>query len=516
MANNFGNISLGSNPFVGISDETVVWGGKLCAIKRVVVGGKIYDCGSGPNTGFDILLAINGWQRAALGGTQNLNVGGFSSNSARCDSLEITNSDYLGAEYRAEFLAYPDEWFSDIIGVLDPVDSVSISTDKNGLLTLRRTVSGRAASQGIEAVIQWIKSLNLETSPDLSKYGYPRQFALKPKNVSQTIDRINGSVSAEVTFVQNEGAQADSILIYTIDIDYNDREGIYTGTISGTIEGNTKSNIATIRNQVESIGAFELVNETFGKIGASATLSPAPSNLSFSENDETDTVSFSISYNSFPEDGQKKYFSFTIDYDSIRDVTTVTISGTVTFDSKIPLKERSDLINDIIKDYDFAGLCQEEFEKNAQSKNNPLNLNNPTSYSISINRGSDVSADVSVSYSNEDVLPDDTYISFDYDININPSYDINVPVQFLNGGGGVFVFKAKKRGSASIKGTAITKDSGRENDILSQANGILEEGFADFNPEDIIDIEKNITFTQESDNGYVYEFDIRKDAILNI
>lgn len=515
MANTFGNVNLGSSPFVGISDEIVIWAGKRCVIKRVVIGGKIYDCGSGPNTNIDILSAISAWQTAALGGFQSLSVGGFSSNFARCDSLEIINSDYLGAEYRAEFLSYPDEFFTDIIGVLEPVDSINLSTDRNGLITIRRSVSGRAADKrGFDAVFNWIKSLNLEKAPDLIKFNIANTSSAKPRTLSQTINRIDGSISAEAIFVQNEGGSTDSVLSYNVDIQYNDKEGIYSVTVSGTLEGNIQSNIGDIRNQVNSIGLFELANQAFEISGAQAPLDPSPSNLNFSENDETDTVSFSVTYNTFPENGQRKYFSFTIDYDCIRDITTVTISGTITFDSKITLDDRDSIIENLIKSYDFPGLCQNEFNSNASSTANPLNLNNPSNYSITINRGSDISADVSVSYNNEQVLPDDSYISFDYDITINPSYNINIPIQFLDGGGGVFNFSALKRGSASIQGTAILKDNGKQDNILSTANDILEGAMSNFSPEDVIDIEKNVTFTEQSDNGFVYEFQIRKDAIL--
>ena len=169
---NFGNISLGSDPFVGISDEIVLWGGKRCSIKRIIVGGKIYGCGDGPNTGNDILSAISDWQDAALNGYQSISVGGFSSDYARCESLEITNSDYLGAEYRAEFLAYPDEWFSDIVGVLEPTDNITASIGKDGLFTVRRSVSGRAANdRNFDKVFTWLESLNLKTAPNTSNFG---------------------------------------------------------------------------------------------------------------------------------------------------------------------------------------------------------------------------------------------------------------------------------------------------------------------------------------------------------
>lgn len=514
----FAGISLGSDPFVGISDEIVLWGGKQCAIKRVVIGGKIYGCGEGLNTGFEILGSIAGWQDAALGGYQSISAGGFSAQNARCESLEIINSDYLGAEYRAEFLAYPDDWFSDIVGILEPVDNINVSVNKDGLTVIKRTASARAANdKGFDAAIAWVEGLGMEKIPDISKLGF-QSSAAKLKSIVETKDRINGSISVEATFVQVEGSSIDTVLTYSADLEYDSRAGIYSVTVSGSIEGHTESNIEDIREQVKSIGAAEIALNLFSRIDSGAALDPSPANLSFSENDETDTVNFSFTYNTFPEGGEKKYFNFTTDYDHIRDIVTITISGTVSFDSKISMAERSDLIESIINSYDFKSLCLEEFNK-APSQNAPLNLNNPVSYSITINRGSDISADVSVSYSNEDVLPsgsEEDFISFNYDIEVNPSSNILVPIQFTDGNGGIFNFQANNRGSAAIRGTAISSSSDMGGKVLEIANDILDNAISSFSPEDEILLEKNVISSDTSDNGYTYEFEIRKGAIINI
>ena len=510
----FGGTSLGSSPFAGISDEIVLWGGKHCAIKRVVVGGKIYDCGIGPNTGQDILSSIAGWANSLLKGYQSISVGSFSAAYARCDSLEITNSDYLGAEYRAEFLAYPEEWFTGPAGVLEPTDNINASYTQDGLMIVKRTASARAATdRGFDAVLAWIASLNLQSPPNVGKLGF-ESVVVNAKSLVQTIDRVNGSITAEATFVQNTGGSDDTVLNYSANAQYDDKAGIYTVTIDGSLEGNTKTTMAQVRSKVQSIGFFQLANDIFGKIGADATLDPSPSSISISENDETDSVNFSVSFNTFPSGGEKKYFNFTIDCDHIKNIVTVTISGTVSFDSRISMKERADKIESIIQQYDFAGLCNEEFDKNSPNQNILLNVNNPVSYSVTFNKGSDVTADVSVSYSTENIIPNDSYITFDYDIEINPSSNIMIPIQFLNGGGGAFDFKSNKRGSASIRGTALTKEAGFGQLIIDEALSLLDEALSSFSPQDEILLEKNVIQAETSDNGFLYEFEIKKGAIL--
>lgn len=510
----FNGVNLGSAPFVGISDEMVLWGGRYCAIKRVIVQGKIYECGSGLNTGKDILSSISQFQDAALNGYGSFSAGGFSVDHARCESLEITNSDYLGAEYRAEFLAYPDDFFANVVGILEPTDSINVTIEKNGLIKVTRTASARAANdKGFNEVFSWLQSLNLESVPDISDYGFEPLTISAPKTVSQTTDRINGLISVEVTFIQNEGADNDFILDYAVDVQYDDKSGIYSATINGSLEGHTKSDIESVASAVESIGLFELAQDALDKAGANNALNPEPINASFSENDELDSVNFSITYNTYPVN-HKPFFSFTIDYDYIKDIVTVTISGTITFD-KTPVNDRDSLINGLIEGYDFRSLCEQEFNKKSPSKNNPLNLENPVSYSITVNKGADISADVSVSYNNEDIFPGAKHLSLDYDIEINPSSKVNIPVQFLNGGGGYFDYQADRRGSASIRGTVISKDSGKEGSIKSEMLGVLDSAMSNFGPEDEILTESNVTFSTSSDNGFVYEFEIKKEAILN-
>lgn len=510
----FGGTSLGSSPFAGISDEIVLWGGKHCAIKRVVVGGKIYECGIGPNTGNNILSAISAWSNSLLKGYQSISVGNFSAAYARCDSLEITNSDYLGAEYRAEFLAYPDEWFSGEAGILEPTDNISASFTQDGLMVVKRTASARAATdKGFDAVYAWISSLNIQSAPDVGKLGFPA-VTVSAKSLVQTVDRVNGSVSAEATFVQNDGGSDDTVLSYSVNSQYDDRAGIYTVTVDGSLEGNTETNIGGVRGKIGAIGLFEIANDAMGKMGSDANLDPSPSSMSISENDETDTVNFSVSYNSFPDGGEKKYFNFTIDCDHIKNIVTVTISGTVSFDSRVSMLKRANNIESIIQQYDFAGLCLSEFNTNSPNQNIQLNINNPVSYSVTYTKGSDITADVSVSYSTENIIPNDSFITFDYDIEVNPSSNINIPIQFLNGGGGIFDFQASNRGSASIRGTALGKESGMRSMVRDAALALLDEAMSSFAPTDDIFLEDNVIEAGTSDNGFLYEFEIKKGAII--
>jgi hypothetical protein len=515
----FGDYNLGSNPFVGISDEMILWGGKYCAVKRILIQGKIYTCGQGINTGKDILSEINRFQKAAMNDYQPISAGSFDARYARCESLEISNSNYLGAEYRAEFLAYPDEWFRETVGILEPVDNINIIEQANGLINIRRSVSARAANkEGLSKVERWIKSLNLNRSPEVSKYGFKFNQNISPKSILETYDRINGSISVEVNFTSNINSNNPTILTLSTDVQYEDRSGIYIVTVSGSLEGNTKTTLDNVKDNFSKLQFFTYAQEAIKKINKSTKLSNIPISYNITENDETDSINFVVTYNTYPKD-ERVNFTFTTDYDYLKDITTISISGTISFERKTQ-SDRETLIRSIIEQYQLDILCEDEFKKNASSNSNPLNIKNPISYSISINRGNDITADISVSYNNEDIFGNfksSDYLSVDYDIEISPSFEIKVPAQFLDSSGGIFLFNAYRRGEYNIKGVIVSKISGLADQILEDAEKVLNQEINSIGRvEDEIILEKNIIFTENSDNGFNYDFEVKKGAIIKI
>ena len=166
----YNGVKLGTeDPFVGLSTEIVLYGGKLCAIKKISVQGKIYGSTTVNNKCEDVLAKILEFSKVLSEDYKTFTAGGFTANKARCEYLSITNSSTFGAEYQAEFLAYPDEWFTDVIGVLDPVDSVTVVENRDGTITITRSVSGRGVSDGtngIQKVYDWIKTLNIHSISD--------------------------------------------------------------------------------------------------------------------------------------------------------------------------------------------------------------------------------------------------------------------------------------------------------------------------------------------------------------
>lgn len=511
----YGGVKLGiDEPFAGISTETVVYGGKLCTIKRVTCQGKIYTCDSRGNK-VDVLSQVNAFQAAVVTDYQSFSAGGFSVANARWESLSITNSDYLGAEYSAEFLAYPDDWFKDTIGILDPVDSIKGIENKDGTISVTRTISGRGISKtspgdGLDKVISWIKSLNPKTFPTINflTQSMKSSGSISPRRVQEVINRADGSASVEVEFVFNSGGRSSCLLTFTVDNNYDDRSGIESSTVSGSISGGVDATIEIVRTEFNGFAPF---NYAQGK--SKNTLLPECIAKSIEEDEAGLTINFSFTYNSFPINEQINSES-TIQYDFIRDIATITIGGDASL-TKISQKDRQNQIDDLIKSNVIKSTAQSEFQILSPKTTPPINTLLPSSFSISTSKNSQVSKTFNVSYDNSAIIPDalkTTVLDFDYSIDYSPSINVKIPAPLLKGDNVIFNLKAKTRARISIKGTAISRNSGLNTSVLDAAEKILDAVGSSENFAEIFIEKKSVIYSVDDDNGYKYNFEVTKTA----
>jgi hypothetical protein len=268
-ATTYGGIKLGTdNPFAGISTEMITYGGKLCSVQKLIVQGKLYLCASNnPNKSQqkDILKEVSDFQKAVMVSYQTASAGGFTLDNAVCTSLSITNSDYLGAEYNVEFTAYPNNFFSDIVGILDPVDTVKATENKDGSISIVRNISAKGIStvtvgDGLTKVKGWINSLNPKTLPTAVQFLNTslnfKGSAISPRRVQEVTNRAEGTMSVEVEFIFNTGGSNPTLLMFSINTNYDDRAGIYTSTLNGTITGGIDNTVDELESALKSFTPF--------------------------------------------------------------------------------------------------------------------------------------------------------------------------------------------------------------------------------------------------------------------
>lgn len=477
---NFGGIKLGNqDPFVGIRDETVIYGGKLYSVRRFLIQGKIVLDQN--NCQKDILQDINKFSKTLAAGFQSLNAGGFSAEKARCESFSILNSTVFGAEYSAEFLAYPENWFSDIVRVADPVDNVSIVENKDGSISVNRRVSGRGIADtpegGVGKVRTWIESLNLEDIPQNIGLLLPgigqAPSNIKPSSFRQVVNRLDGSISVDVEFKFNQNSRSVTFLNVSIESSEDKKTGTVLITVQGSLSGPQDMTIEKLRDEFKLI-PIQKYAEDIGSNGQ--TIDPKAINFSVDEDELNNTITFSYTFNNISLD--KLILSeTTADHDVVNDIRTISVNGTATFQKKHQKDRKTNIsqLNQFTPPLNVS--CQAEYSKYFTNVTQPPVFTLPKSSSITTN-SSNFSTNFNVSFDDSSLIPQSLQgqvFNFEYTVDYTPSIPIKNPIQLLDGSQALIDIKAKTRGEVTIQGTALSENEGLESQVLQAAQSIYEE-----------------------------------------
>jgi hypothetical protein len=342
---------------------------------------------------------------------------------------------------------------------------------------------------------------------------------LKPRRLVETINRMEGTISIDIDFVYRGTAPTNNtILSYSVDVSYDDKSGIYTATLSGNlVTANTDDNSDIIKSSLKTdlakLNFFNLTINIFKTLTGFNYLNPEPESFSVKEDVENNTITFNYSYVSDPYP-VKQSLNYDIQYDSVRDITTVSISGTLT--ARGPQKSRKAQLESALAGLNLYNLAQSFFTRYAVSKNPNLNKN-PESYSITRNKfglgTEDVvdSISVSANYSNQ-YLEESGLIKFEYNLSASPSIDVYLPVQFLDGSNGIFNMNFYRRGTISVNGSALGKTNNLAGTVRSLALSKLNSLASAVGASIRVRTQDNVTYPRQSDDGYVYNFTIEDNC----
>jgi hypothetical protein len=519
----FSSVSEGVDPFVGVSDESVIVGGKFKTLKRITVQGKIIPPNFCPNSQ-QVSSKIKTLLEALKNDFQSIQAGGISAQFARCDSIEITQSNFFGAaDYTANFISYPDQLSEFDERVLNPTDNRQITENPDGTITITRQISaqgiGPNAIENARSFINSVVPSKEQVPPILLEIGQIREGGngLLPRRMVETINRIDGTVSLDVDFVYRSNAAGNNtILSNSIDISYDEKVGIYTVGVQGTLStGDLNLDWTAIKETLKSdlarINIFNLALARFRALTGASFLNKEPESFSITEDSLNSSLNFNYTYVSDPYD-VKNDITYEINYDRIKDITTVTVSGTLT--ARGPQKDKKTKLKSAYDKLNLFNLANQFFEKNVESKDSKLNSNSVNS-TVTYNQYEDtiVSLSFSSQFSNQfEEVPGLT--KFEYTLSATPSIDVFLPIQFLDSSNGVFDMKFYKRGVIGVDGSAIGKTSalgdtvrGRANKELSDlANSLGSQAATKVRTED------NVTTPLQSDNGFNYSFSIKENC----
>lgn len=526
---NFSTVCGDFTPFVGVSDEQILVGGKWKVLKRVTIQGRIYvdnDGSACPNS-----PAITSKIKTLFEGCKNdfvaLNAGGINLQIAKCDSIEVAQSNFFAtADFTANFTGYPEDFSFTDYNVLSPTDSKEISENRDGTISIKRTISARgiSTSQAPNAITNarnFINSLDPDSAPNIFfQIGQLRNFGgvLSPRKKVETINRMDGTVSLEIEYVYRSSSVSSYILSYSIDTSYDDKSGIYSASINGSLTGPLNSTVASLKSEFNKIPIFNLIKTKFTNITGFTYLNPIPEQYSITENSENNSINFNYTYVSDPYD-PKVSINSSINYDFEKDTTSVSLNGNIT--ARGPQNSLEAKLESALSALNFFNIANSFALANMPpGKTLKLPLSRiPTNETINRKKYDDCtySIDFDVSFSNEFIDYQAKLFQISYSVTVEPSIDIYNPVQFLDGKNGIFDMSFYKRCTVSINGSAIGETADLSSLVRTFAQDELNKVCTALNviPNKRIRYEDNITNNIYSNNGFQYNFTISDNAEMD-
>lgn len=519
---NFSTVCGDFTPFVGVSDEQILVGGKWKVLKRVTIQGRIYvdndgsACPNSPTITSKIKTLFEGCKNDFVA----LNAGAINLQFAKCDSIEVSQSNFFAtADFTANFTAYPEDFSFTEFNILSPTDTKEIVENRDGTISMRRNISARgiSTSQAPNAITNarnFIQSLNLDQAPniffDIGQLQNPKGF-ISPRKKVETINRMDGTVSVEIEFIYRSTGISSSILSYSIDVNYDDKSGIYSASINGSITGPLNSTLSSLKTEFNKIKIFNLIKTKFTDITDERYLNSVPEQYSVTENIENNSINFNYTYISDPFD-PKVSINSSITYDFEKDITSISLGGNIT--ARGPQKSLETKLESELSKLNFWNIANDFALKNIPSNKEmliPLSVI-PRTYTINRKKYDDCTygIDFNVSFSNEFIDYQDQLFQISYSVTVNPSIDIYNPVQFLDGKNGIFDMNFFKRCTVSINGSALGKTSNLSSIVRSYAEQELQKASSALGVRisNRIRYEDNITKNIYSDNGFQYNFTI--------
>lgn len=500
-------------PFIGINDEFINYRDRFGATQNITLLGNI--TGNCKNFNFFIQQ-----QEELFKNFQNdfksLDIKEdsttiFSAPYAKINSIDFSESVYVGAiPFTVNITAYPSGLFTGIYGITEPVNSIKYNEQQDGTVSITRNISAKGfntnslSNNALSNAISYVKSLTGEALI-IPQFITNNTSILTPKQISETVNRLESSYSIDIEYIYRKNASASSILYYNIDINFDEEGGIYQVSLDGSLKGSIGYSIDSLRTDFNTLKScfFTIAFKKFNQITNKTYLNSIPLSYNITEDSSQNSLSFSYQYSSDPYT-TKFDKTFSLNYDYPRDLYTLGFNGTLT--TLGAQNTRTDVLESALSKINVKALALDFFNKNVTGVAN-LNVNyknyeqkrNKTSPEISLSAQFDNSP-----------IPPDGFQTFKYNLSFIPSFYVHDPIQFLNGDNGAFKMNYYKRGSISIKGNATVRTSSNmSSTIRSQAIQILNiyaQKIGASNRLRVDDnVERNLYSTEE---GYSYSFSI--------
>jgi hypothetical protein len=354
-------------PFVSRNQEVINYADRFGQITKIVLQGQI--TGTCPN---DFGQLITGQNKLISGFSRDfkkLNIVEDGKNLFNADacivrSINFDQSKYVKLlNYSIELDCYESGLFSGVYGIMDPTNEYTFTEGEDKSVAISHTVSAKGINTSTNSAI------NNARNYVYSLTGYdPTVLPINISNTnytplllsfSENLNRLNGTYSVQESYkvdISNDSyVNASYFTRYTTTINQSINTDFDDISVQGTIQGAKRSNFNNLVNYAKALDLYGICTGKFG-----APLNTKPVTMSFQEDREARTVSFSASYNTDVIQGDyptsaAPYLDLTVDFnkDEITSITSLTVSGPII--TKGNLRERYEAalqyVQDIINDW---------------------------------------------------------------------------------------------------------------------------------------------------------------------
>lgn len=520
--NPFENIA--PTPFVSISDEMIRYGDRFGVTENITLVGNI--TGECQDFNFfiskqNLLLQKFGFDFKPFSIVQSGEASSiYSGNFIKINSVDFEQSNYNGLlPFSINLTSFPSGFFTGVYGILDPSDNTRYTEQEDGTVIVSRDISARGfntspnSNNALSNAINYVKNLTGQ-SIIAPKFISAPLSQLAPRQISETVNRMESSYNVNIEYIYRKNATAQSIFAYSIDINYSEENGIYDVTLNGSLSAPIGTSISSIRTDFASLKSnfFNIVLTRFRQVTNYQYLNSTPINFDINENELENTINFNYSYSSDPY-SVKFDKNISLNYDYATDLYTLNFNGTLT--SLGSQQARTQILENELSKIDVKSIVQNFFQINVGDNSEPLN---PNYKNYEVKRDvTNPQITISAQFDNTPIPPAG-FKTFTYNLSISPSFYVHNPIQLLNGDNGAFKMNFYRRGQISIQGQASFATSTNNITLVrTEAEKILNiyaikmGATARLRTED--NIERDIFST---DNGYNYTFNLTDTCETNI
>ena len=519
---------------VSVTSEYIDYGSRWGAVQKVSIQGNTCptECNNDLSSQYTFLVGLqNNLFSLFQNDFRELTVDGYGIENCKLDSIDFQESNYYGAiGFTINLTSYPSDYFSNGL-VTDPINLITYSEQRNNSLQITRRVSAKgintANSNSSNALTNARNYINARIGyssslPQLSQVSnrgnYHISDGIKPRKIVETIDRMNGSIAVEHTYIIKSGQTASSTMFYTIDSSYDDEKGLNVGTVKGTVTGSIGQSMDDVRSDFAQISLFDILNSYFQAMGHGQLVNQ-PENMSVNENSKEKTIEFSYTCNSIVDPLKVFEKTFSMQYDYVLDKVSINFTGKAEF--RGGQKQKQQAVEQFIFTSEQAqALCSEFYQQNANLASNIFGTKtilNPVPLTFEIKRDLiNGIALVTATCDNRITPPDNNFNTFDYTLSISSSLGSFCSLQqFLDGKTSILDYNMKTRGQVSIQGTAIAATKDLELKCLTMATSKLQDAIdAIGGLSDVLTTESNIEYAPlPDDSGYIYSYNISRAGL---